>query len=124
MGRELVTSAANGDVESCRQILERDQINKANEANQELTEDSATASYAMAPRPAALGRNQTRLLTGDEILLTNFVSSGHTPLQAAAQNGHVNVCRMLIAEFNSDVEFQVPDHNLLTNTLFFSLDIS
>jgi hypothetical protein len=80
IGSELVRLAANGDVENCRKILENEQNFEANQVNQESTE---------------------------ELILTNFVSGGHTALQAAAQNGHVDVCRMLIREFNTDVEFQV-----------------
>lgn len=45
--------------------------------------------------------------TSDDMILTNFVSSGHTALQAGAQNGHVDVCRILVGDFGADIEFQV-----------------
>lgn len=69
-------------------------------------ESPMTLSYSLTPKQTAMCPNYTRPPTAEEIL-TNFVSSGHTSLQAAAQNGHVNVCRVLIGEFGADVEFQV-----------------
>jgi len=71
------------------------------------TEEPMTLSYALTPRLAALCGNYTPPPTEDELIFTNFVSSGHTSLQAAAQNGHVHVCRVLIGEFGANVEFQV-----------------
>uniref|UniRef100_A0A2H8U1G9 RING-type E3 ubiquitin transferase n=1 Tax=Melanaphis sacchari TaxID=742174 RepID=A0A2H8U1G9_9HEMI len=108
-GRELVTSAANGDVQNCRKILEKERQMKLSQMNQKPTGEPTTPSYVLTPRQAALCSNYTRPPTAAELILTNFVSSGHTSLQAAAQNGHVNVCRMLIGEFNADVEFQDKD---------------
>jgi len=70
-------------------------------------ESPMTLNYALTPRQAAMCANYTRPSTAEELILTNFVSSGHTSLQAAAQNGHVNVCRVLIGEFGANVEFQV-----------------
>lgn len=107
IGSELVRSAAIGDVEKCRQILEKERITEANQANQEPTEELANQNYGLPPGLAALGRNNARPSTAEEIVLANYISGGDTPLQAAAQNGRVDVCRMLIGEFNTDIEFQV-----------------
>lgn len=104
MGRELVTSAANGDVHNCRLILERARRFKA---NQESAEELTTGSHVLAPKPTTIVQNCTRPSNSEDIVLTNFVSSGHTSLQAAAQNGHVDVCRLLVGEFGADIEFQV-----------------
>lgn len=109
MGRELVTSAANGDAQNCRRILEKERQKKLSQMNQKPSEEPMTVSYVLTPRQAAMCCNYTRPPTAEELILTNFVSSGHTSLQAAAQNGHVNVCRVLIGEFSADVEFQDKD---------------
>ncbi|XP_060860321.1 E3 ubiquitin-protein ligase mind-bomb isoform X1 [Metopolophium dirhodum] len=106
-GRELVTSAANGDVQNCRRILEKERQRNMNE--KPTGEPPMTLSYALTPRQAAMCANYTPPPTAEELILTNFVSSGHTSLQAAAQNGHVDVCRVLIGEFGADVEFQDRD---------------
>lgn len=107
IGRELVTSAANGDVQNCRKILERERQEIIREMNDPNRVPPMTLSYVLTPRQAALCANYSPPPTAEELILTNFVSSGHTSLQAAAQNGHVNVCQVLIGEFNADVEFQV-----------------
>lgn len=107
MGRDLVTSAANGDVQNCRMILEREKLIQTNQANENPSDKAISSNYVLTPRLAALGWNYTNTPTAEELILTNFVSSGHTPLQAAAQNGHVDVCRLLIGEYNANVEFQV-----------------
>ncbi|CAH1731639.1 E3 ubiquitin-protein ligase mind-bomb-like isoform X1 [Aphis gossypii] len=109
IGRELVTSAANGDVQNCRKILEKEKQEIIREMNDPNRETPMTLSYALTPRLAALCANYTPPPTAEELILTNFVSSGHTSLQAAAQNGHVHVCQVLIGEFNADVEFQDSD---------------
>lgn len=102
-----MTSAANGDVQNCRRILEKEKQRKISQMNEKSTSDPMTLSYALTPRQTLICGNYSRPPTAEELILTNFVSSGHTSLQAAAQNGHVNVCRLLIGEFNADVEFQV-----------------
>jgi len=102
-----VTSAANGDVENCRLILEKERQEIIREMNDPNRETPMTLSYVLTPRQASLCSNYSPPPTAEEQILTNFVSSGHTSLQAAAQNGHVNVCQVLIGEFNADVEFQV-----------------
>lgn len=102
-----MTSAANGDAQNCRRILEKERQRKMSQMNEKPTDEPRTLSYALTPRQAAMCVNYTRPPTAEELILTNFVSSGHTSLQAAAQNGHVNVCRVLIGEFGADVEFQV-----------------
>lgn len=107
MGRDLVTSAANGDVQNCRVILEREKSIQTNYVNEDPSNKSMSPSYVLTPRLAALCWNDTRSPPAEELILTNFVSSGHTPLQAAAQNGHVDVCRLLIGEYNANVEFEV-----------------
>lgn len=104
IGRGLVTSAANGDVYTCRMILERDRLIKA---SKELFKDPVDLTNLSTTRSGTTDRYPLRSLASEEIILTNFVSSGHTSLQAASQNGHVEVCRVLIGEFSADVEFQV-----------------
>lgn len=103
IGRGLVTSAANGDVYTCRMILERDRLIKA---SKELFKDPIDLTN-LSTRSAATDQYNLRSSAPEEITLTNFVSSGHTSLQAASQNGHVEVCRVLIGEFSANVEFQV-----------------
>lgn len=106
LGRGLVTSAANGDVYTCRLILERERLIKA---SKDLFKEPIELTNASTTRPITTDRNQLSSHSSafEEIVLTNFVSSGHTSLQAASQNGHVEVCRVLIGEFGADVEFQV-----------------
>lgn len=119
MGRDLVTSAANGDVQNCRIILEREKLIHANQINEDSSDKAIPPNYVLTPRLAALGWNYTHTPSAEELILTNFVSSGHTPLQAAAQNGHVDVCRLLIGEYNANVEFQV----ILISYVKYSLKI-
>lgn len=118
-----MTSAANGDAQNCRRILEKERQIKMSQMNQKPSEEPMTVSYVLTPRQAAMCCNYTRPPTAEELILTNFVSSGHTSLQAAAQNGHVNVCRVLIGEFNADVEFQVQKlfncYLILATKIFF-----
>lgn len=104
-----MTSAANGNVQNCRKILEKERQEIIREMNDPNRETPMTLSYSLTPRLAALCANYSPPPTPEELILTNFVSSGHTPLQAAAQNGHVNVCQVLIGEFNADVEFEVQE---------------
>lgn len=103
-GREMVTSAANGDAENCRKVLEKERQIKL---NRKPGREPMTAAYALTPRQASMCANYTPPPTAEDMLFINFVSSGHTALQAAAQNGHVNVCRVLVGEFNANVEYQV-----------------
>lgn len=109
LGRELVMSAANGDVQNCRRVLEKERQRSLVVKKLLPPEGPMTLSYALTPRLAALSSNYSPPPTEDEKIFTNFVSSGHTPLQAAAQNGHINVCRVLIGEFGANVEFQVQE---------------
>lgn len=94
-----MTSAAHGDVQNCRLILERERLFKVNQAIHEPSEDRPMSSFI---NPRQVLANSTT-----EDILTNFMSSGHTSLQAAAQNGHIDVCRLLIGEFGADIEYQV-----------------
>lgn len=109
LGRELVMSAANGDVQNCRRVLEKEILRSLCLKKLQPTDGPTTLSYALTPRQAALSCNYSPPPTEDEKIFTNFVSSGHTPLQAASQNGHANVCRVLIGEFGANVEFQVQE---------------
>lgn len=87
-GPELVKSAANGDVLNCRLILEREKFRIDNS-----TEDQTPVN----------------IVTGlpEDTVSTNFVNNKHISLQVAAQNGHIDVCRLLISEFDANVEYQV-----------------
>jgi len=96
-------SAANGDVQNCRLILEKERLLKI---SKELPEESTVSRYASIPG-ISTGSQNVHVLTDEGSILTNFVSSGHSSLQAASQNGNVDVCRVLIGEFGADVEFQV-----------------
>lgn len=113
IGRELVTSAANGDVQNVRLILEKEKLIKA---SQEVPQNSRLV-FTQRKLPE-LTQNNMRPPTDEEMRLINFVSSGHTSLQAAAQNGHVDVCQVLIGEFGADVEFQVQKYFII-NRIFF-----
>lgn len=118
IGRELVTSAANGDVENCRLILKREE---SKEANNELTLLSIKARSNSSINSAEFCQSVNHDRRNySELLLTNFVSSGHTSLQAAAQNGHVDVCRMLIGEFDTNVEYQVQTSKFIVTKVLFS----
>lgn len=106
IGRELVTVAANGDVDHCRLILQKVKLIEAKKTHLDLPEEPRTHSFGVIPRLATSSGCEQQP-TEEEMILTNFMSSGHTSLQAAAQNGHINMCKVLISEFGADVEFQV-----------------
>lgn len=97
-------------------ILEKEKLIKANqEAPQNLSlVDRDVFSQRKLPE---FTQNNMRPPTDEEMRLINYVSSGHTSLQAAAQNGHVDVCQVLIGEFGADVEFQV--HNYFIILIIF-----
>lgn len=106
-----MTSAANGDVQNVRLILEKEKLIKSNQeapTNSRLVRDVFT--HRKLPE---FTQNNMRPLTDEERRLINYVSSGHTSLQAAAQNGHVDVCQVLIGEFGADVEFQVQNYLII-----------
>lgn len=102
-----MTSAANGDVSNCALILERERLKQS----QQPAKPISTSKYVHTPRFATMNQSYTLRTQSppiyNDMILTNFVSSGHTALQAAAQNGHVDVCNLLIGEFGADVEFEV-----------------
>lgn len=97
-------SAANGDVQNCRLILEKERFLKMKKGLSEESAVAFTQSFTVG------SQNFVHTLADGENILTNFVSSGHSSLQAAAQNGHIEVCRVLITEFGADVEFQVQNY--------------
>lgn len=107
IGRELVTVAANGNVDHCRLILQKVKLIEGKKVHLDLPEEPRTLNYGVIPRLSTLSSGCELQPTEEEMILTNFMSSGHTSLQAAAQNGHTNMCRVLIREFGADVEFQV-----------------
>lgn len=104
-----MTSAANGDVQNVRLILEKEKLIKA---NHETTQNSSRDVFTQRKLPE-FTQNNMRPPTDEEMRLINYVSSGHTSLQAAAQNGHVDVCQVLIGEFGADVEFQVYNYFII-----------
>lgn len=68
--------------------------NLTDNANEELVKAAANGDAAKCEDLLSIGSN------------VNGVFAGHTALQAASQNGHVNVIRVLI-KFNVDLEIDV-----------------
>lgn len=93
-GPELVQLAANGDILNCRLILEREKLRIDNQVNKNSTEDPVSVDISGLP---------------EDTLSINFVNSKHIALQVAAQNGHIDLCRLLISEFDANVEYQVQE---------------
>ncbi|XP_050439375.1 E3 ubiquitin-protein ligase mib1 [Adelges cooleyi] len=152
LGEQLVKSAANGDTQTCRHILElhkkqdcvqQSQTNDSgttssnnNNNNQPSFSRSSSSSGASASPsnaaaasaiPATDTSNATQESPDEQVSegqkstqnspttgsssnsLVNYVYNGHCALQAAAQNGHVQLCRMLVAEYGANVEFEDKD---------------
>ncbi|XP_050526608.1 E3 ubiquitin-protein ligase MIB1-like [Daktulosphaira vitifoliae] len=172
LGEQLVRSAANGDMQTCRHILElftkrldasqQEQDNltsigiETNSMNNNFSSsvpnhsnnnngasssnnnsngiNQLSVSSSLDPPPTNTGASITApsvSLTQDSAVVTpldgtlqtadrdqptvtnnslvDYVYNGHCALQAAAQNGHVRLCKMLIAEYGANVEFEDKD---------------
>lgn len=102
LGRELVQSAAHGNVLVCRRIL----------AEEKTRRDAAASSQTKSifGQPVTMFNATGEILPPNEgppAVFTNFMCEGHCALQAAAQNGHVDVCKLLVGEYAADIEFEV-----------------
>jgi E3 ubiquitin-protein ligase mind-bomb len=95
---ELVKAAANGDSVKCEMFL-----NPSGQAQtpSEQTSSSPTSDQEAVPSTstAAASVNQANV---------NGVYAGHTSLQAASQNGHLDVIKVLL-KYNADVEIEDKD---------------
>lgn len=106
MGRKLVEAAAHGNIVVCRQVLQ----------DEKMKRESCLPPKIMSPSTytAAVASASSTVLSPpaepDPPKLINFMSEGHCPLQAAAQNGHAKVCEMLIVDYGADIEFEVCIH--------------
>lgn len=96
---ELVKAAANGDAAKCEKFL-----NPAGLDQQQLQQPSTSPtgeqdSNQPSTSNAAIAASQANV---------NGVFAGHTSLQAASQNGHLDVIKVLL-KFHADVEIEDKD---------------
>ncbi|KAG5673289.1 hypothetical protein PVAND_003349 [Polypedilum vanderplanki] len=96
---ELVKAAANGDAVKCEMYLNpTGQSQNQGTASSPLSESETNLpSTSSASSPS--GINQANV---------NGVFAGHTSLQAASQNGHLDVIKVLL-KYNADVEIEDKD---------------
>lgn len=97
---ELVKAAANGDAIKCEIFLNptgQSQLQGSDQANSPLSDkESSIPSTSAAGTPSIDQAN------------VNGVFAGHTSLQAASQNGHLDVIKVLL-KYNADVEIEDKD---------------
>lgn len=98
---ELVKAAANGDGVKCEMFLnptgQTQSPNEPTSSNSPLSDQDI--NQAMPSTSAAIVVNQANV---------NGVFAGHTSLQAASQNGHLDVIKVLL-KYNADVEIEDKD---------------
>lgn len=115
--QELVISAAKGDIRHVRLTLEKEKFKIDLQAEDNAVEDEVLFTFATALEtcPPATTREKS---------LVSFTNNVNTALQVAAQNGHINVCRMLINHYDASIVYQVQyglfvgDLILIRNALF------
>jgi E3 ubiquitin-protein ligase mind-bomb len=98
---ELVKAAANGDSVKCEMFL-----NPTGQISQQS--DQAAAATASSPDqdvPSTSAGTPSGIPTQANV---NGVFAGHTSLQAASQNGHLDVIKVLL-KYNADVEIEDKD---------------
>lgn len=96
---ELVKAAANGDAVKCEMFL-----NPSGQSSSQQTSEQASSPVSdkdsSVPSTSAAGSP-----SGIEQANVNGVFAGHTSLQAASQNGHLDVIKVLL-KYNADVEIE------------------
>lgn len=127
---ELVKAAANGDASKCEMFLnpigqqqndlqqicsnsatliqqgqETTSINATSTSNPNCMKTIATAAPSSS---SAAKSSQMSSVSGASLANVNGVFAGHTALQAAAQNGHLDVIKILL-KFHADVEIEDKD---------------
>lgn len=94
---ELVKAAANGDSAKCEMFL--NPSGQAQSPNDQSSNSPTSDQEAIPSTSAGPAINQANV---------NGVFAGHTSLQAASQNGHLDVIKVLL-KFNADVEMEDKD---------------
>lgn len=96
---ELVKAAANGDAIKCELFLNptgQSQLHGNDQANSPLSDKESSIPSTSAGTTSIDQAN------------VNGVFAGHTSLQAASQNGHLDVIKVLL-KYNADVEIEDKD---------------
>jgi E3 ubiquitin-protein ligase mind-bomb len=89
VNEELVKAAANGDAQKCEEILQRP------EADVDKVYEGCNGGLQASAKDEQ-----------SKVTKVNGVFAGHTALQAASQNGHIEVIKVLI---NYDVDVEIED---------------
>ena len=101
---ELVKAAANGDAAKCEMYLNpTGQISP-----QPQQSDQASATTPLSDQDASAPSTSTGTPSGISQANVNGVFAGHTSLQAASQNGHLDVIKVLL-KYSADVEIEDKD---------------
>ncbi|XP_070491410.1 E3 ubiquitin-protein ligase mind-bomb-like isoform X1 [Chironomus tepperi] len=101
---ELVKAAANGDAAKCEMYLNpTGQITPQPQQN-----DQASATTPLSDQDASAPSTSTGTPSGINQANVNGVFAGHTSLQAASQNGHLDVIKVLL-KYSADVEIEDKD---------------
>jgi E3 ubiquitin-protein ligase mind-bomb len=99
---ELVKAAANGDAVKCEMFLNP----TGQQSPQQISEQAGSPvsdKESSVPSTSTAGTP-----SGIEQANVNGVFAGHTSLQAASQNGHLDVIKVLL-KYNADVEIEDKD---------------
>lgn len=119
---ELVKAAANGYFNKCEEFLSAEGSNVVNQTNgpgssgNNSTTTAGTSTSAVASSSGAASTSTTSTATTSSNAVSsvkasadvNGVFAGHTALQAASQNGHLEVIKVLL-RYNADVEIEDKD---------------
>jgi E3 ubiquitin-protein ligase mind-bomb len=98
---ELVKAAANGDAVKCEMFL--NPTGQASSQGGDQAGSPTSEKDISLPSTSTAGSPQ-----GVEQANVNGVFAGHTSLQAASQNGHLDVIKVLL-KYNADVEIEDKD---------------
>jgi E3 ubiquitin-protein ligase mind-bomb len=96
---ELVKAAANGDAAKCEKFL--NPTGQPIPPSQQLDQQPSTSSTGESESNQPSTSNPTIASQAN----VNGVFAGHTSLQAASQNGHLDVIKVLL-KFQADVEIE------------------
>lgn len=104
---ELVKAAANGDATKCEMFLNplSNQTDSSNSPTNDNKYTEGTKDLSLPSTSAGIGPSCSMDVEQANV---NGVFAGHTSLQAASQNGHLDVIKILL-KYNADVEIEDKD---------------